>query len=240
MYERPGEQLAAWSPEHLVVGLIGRTAHIRQPARQCQGKSGDNRRCVRAQCAPLLRNFRIGDPAIRSLRRIVVYPRRVGRIPFGVEGYTMALLGRSPFYSPASGRRQNALRASRPGRCERAERESCEAGDVHRAKSRPSRRTEAIGHRAAATGTGGPGSCAAARGISNQSGKSHVRVASTAGGDRAGSRSRRSVGRPIWRRMRSTIAGSSMVAIRRSRPPHCAHASRSIAKMRRRRSAHAQ
>jgi len=60
------------------------------------------------------------------------------------------------------------------------------------------------------------------------------------GGERAGMRVGSSVGRPRWVRILVTTGGSSMVAMKRRRPPHPAHASTSIKKTLFIRSAHAQ
>jgi len=58
------------------------------------------------------------------------------------------------------------------------------------------------------------------------------------GGDRAGSGCGHSLGMPRWERILRTTARSSMVARKRSRPPHSGQARMSISNVRLRRSAH--
>lgn len=60
------------------------------------------------------------------------------------------------------------------------------------------------------------------------------------GGGRAGLSAGRSVGSPRWARILVTTGGSSMVAMKRRRPPQLAHAKTSIEKTLRIKSAHAQ
>jgi len=60
------------------------------------------------------------------------------------------------------------------------------------------------------------------------------------GGERAGAGSGVPVGSPRWRKIRATTGGSSIVAMKRRRPPQPGHARTSIAKTRRSSSAHAK
>jgi len=78
------------------------------------------------------------------------------------------------------------------------------------------------------------------RAAGGQPGKSKASVSPAAGGGRAGLASGTVVGSPTWARIRWTTGGSSIVAMKRRRPPQAAHARISKAKTRRIKSAQAQ